>query len=270
MNQTITTDDGLALRVRTAGEGDHPPLLMVHGFPFDHRQWDPQFEALALFGRLAAPDLRGLGSSQGPLDPRAYHMDRYADDLAQIMDHLRWERAVVAGLSMGGYIALAFAHRHRARLAGLVLLDTQAAADDETALERRRQAQEKVRRQGPDALVGDFLEKVLGETTRRERPEVVAAVETMMLGQSPHGVIGALEAMASRPDRTGQLPDIDVPALVIVGSEDTLTPPEKARVMAENMPDARLAEIPRAGHVTSLEAPEAVNRELLSFLAEIG
>lgn len=269
MMKNMKTDDGYALNVPVEGEGT-PGLLLVHGFPFDHRQWAPQLKALGEHTTVAAPDLRGLGTSEGAADPSACSMDRYARDLAGILDELGWERTVLAGLSMGGYIALAFQRLFPSRIEGLVLMDTHPYSDSEEKRAERRRSQEKVRQDGAGALVDELVQRVLGATTLEEREEVVARVRQMMSDQSIDGVVCALEAMSKRPSSVADLAGIQAPTLVMVGSEDTLTTPVQLQGMAAKIPGARFSEIPAAGHLVNLEAPEAVNEVLLGFLQEIG
>ncbi len=268
MRKMIVTDDGYRLNVLLEGEGG-PGVLLVHGFPFDHRQWGPQLGALKEVTAVAAPDLRGLGGSEGPDEPAAYSMDRYARDLAGILDELGWERTVLVGLSMGGYIALAFQRLFPHRLTGLVLMDTHPYPDSEEGKEGRRRAQEEVASGGPSALADQMLERVLGRTTLSERPGVVSRVREMIEEQPSRGVIGALEAMAGRPGSVADLAGIQVPTLAVVGSEDTLTTPMQLQGTAAKISGARFAEIPAAGHLVSLEAPEELNGVLLEFLQDL-
>ncbi|MFO7768036.1 MAG: alpha/beta fold hydrolase [bacterium] len=267
MMKSLKTDDGHTLKVHLEGEG-RPGLLLVHGFPFDHRQWGPQIEALSGVTAVAAPDLRGLGASEGPGEASGYSMDRYARDLVGVLDGLGWEEAVFAGLSMGGYIALAFHRLFPRRLAGLVLMDTHPYPDSEEGRAGRKENQKRVRSDGPDALVDEMVERVLGPTTLGERPHIVSMVRSMISEQPAGGVIGALEAMAGRPSSVADLAGVGVPSLVMVGSEDTLTTPVQVQGMAAKIPGARFREIRAAGHLVSLEAPEAVNEALRSFLEE--
>ena len=265
---TMMSNDGFALRGLVAGSSGIP-LLLVHGFPFDHTQWQPQLVGLTHQATILAPDIRGLGSSEGPEEHALYSMERYAADLVAWMDHMAWESAVVCGLSMGGYIILAMLEAAPERFRGVVLMDTHARADTDEAREGRRRSRERIRREGMAGLASDLLQRVVGTTTLRNRSEVTAHLQWMMSRAPANGVAGALEAMASRPDRTHLLPDIGVPALALVGSEDALTPPDVVRAMAGQIPGAACMEIPDAGHVVSLEAPEATNAALLTFLESL-
>jgi pimeloyl-ACP methyl ester carboxylesterase len=226
--------------------------------------WDPQVEALSSTHRVVRFDARGFGGSdpgRGPLT-----MERIADDGACLLEHLGVEKAVVGGCSMGGYAAFAFVRRHPQRLAGLVLQDTRAGADSAEAKANRTTLAAKVLAEGAPAAVEAFLPKLVGETTHRERPGLVASLHERILSASPRGIADALHGLAARADSRATLPTIDVPTLVLVGAEDMLTPPAEAATMAAAIPRARLDVIPRAGHLANLENPDAVNAALRAFL----
>jgi pimeloyl-ACP methyl ester carboxylesterase len=239
-------------------------VLLLHAFPLGLFMWDAQVEALCATHRVIRFDARGFGGTaagEGPLT-----MERIADDGAAILDHLGIEKAVVAGCSMGGYGAFAFVRRHPQRLAGLVLQDTRAGADSVEAKANRRTLAAKVQAEGPSAAVEAFLPKLVGETTHRERPAVVAALRERILATSPQGITNALHGLAARSDSRETLPAIAVPTLVLVGAEDVLTPPSEAVTMAAAIPRTRLDVIPGAGHLANLESPAAVNAALRAFL----
>ena len=260
----IARCDGAELHVEVRGAGE--ALLLVHGFPHDAALWRPQLEALADVARVVAPDLRGLGRSGGAAPAGGASVDRYADDLAYVLDALGVERAVVGGLSMGGYVALAFWRRHRARVRALVLADTRAGADSDDARMKRRDMIDLAEARGADAVAERMIEGMVGKGTRARMPEVVAEVRAMLARQPVPGIVDALRAMIARPDSTPDLATIDVPALVVVGEEDALTPPAEARRLHEGIRGSRLEVVAGAGHVSNLEQPAAVNRLLRDFL----
>lgn len=244
---------------------DEPALVLLHAFPLRAAMWSAQLDALSPANRVIAPDLLGFGETDAPDDPGAYSVDVWADQVAGLLDHLGLERAVVGGLSMGGYAAFAFARRHRSRLAGLVLADTRPGPDSPEVAERRRNQIGQVRRQGTAELVETLLGGLLSKTTLQDRPDVVASARALM-DSSPAGFIGALDAMIRRPDSVPDLAGIDVPTLVVVGEEDAPSPPEVAASMQAAVPGAVLAVLPGAGHLSNLEAPEAFNAVLADFL----
>ena len=239
------------------------PIVFLHGFPHDRSLWAPQLGALMDRSRCIAPDMRGFGESavQGP-----YTMNRYADDVAALLDTLHLDRAVIAGLSMGGYIAFAFWRRHRARVRGLLLADTRAGADSTEGREKRRAMIETVRAEGIEPLVDAQVTGMLGRTTREKHPELTDYVKQMLARAPAAGVVGALEAMIARPDSTETLATIDVPTLIVVGDEDVLTPPKDARAMHEAIRGSRLEVLAGAGHLSNLERPAAFNHVVSEFV----
>lgn len=247
--------------------GDGPALLLVHGFPLDRTIWKHQVATLAGWRRIA-PDLRGLGSSDTPED--GYSMAKYADDLVRLLDRLRVQKAVVAGLSMGGYIAFELMRRYRERVAGLILCDTKAGADSDEARRGREEMIDLVRRKGAEAIADRMLPRLLGRTTQQTQPVVVTQVREMITRASVPGIAGALAAMRDRPDSTDLLATIDVPTLVVAGSEDELIPPSVAKEMTAAIPSAAVTVISGAGHIPSLEAPTAVSRVIAEFLEAVG
>jgi YbgC/YbaW family acyl-CoA thioester hydrolase len=260
------TVNGVGLGVDVRGEG--PAILFVHGYPLDRTIWAPQIEALEGWRRIA-PDLRGMGESDAP--DLGYAMATYAEDLLAVLDTLGVERAVVAGLSMGGYVAFELLRRSRDRVLGLVLVDTRAEADSPEARRRREAAAQQAREHGAAAIADAMLPDMLAPASRTRDPALADRVWRMMAATPVAGLVGALAAMRDRPDSTELLPTLgDIPTLVLVGEEDKLTPPDGARAMAERIPGARLAVIPGAGHLPTLEAPDATSAELRRHLATIG
>ncbi|HUO52440.1 MAG TPA: alpha/beta fold hydrolase, partial [Gemmatimonadaceae bacterium] len=196
-------------------------------------------------------------------------LDGHADDVAALLDALGIERAVVGGLSMGGYIAFAFWRRHRARAAALVLADTRAGADSEEGKSKRRTMIADARSHGPGAVADAMMPNLLGATTHARRPEVVKEVRAICERAPVPGIVAALEGMMGRPDSTPSLATIDVPVQIIVGEEDTLTPPRESEAMHAAIRGSRLAVIPKAGHASNVERPAAFNHVLAEFLRTV-
>jgi 3-oxoadipate enol-lactonase len=242
------------------------PVVLLHAFPLNRSMWEPQIAALLGECRCIAPDLRGVGDSprSGP-----YTMDRYADDVAALLDALQIERAVVAGLSMGGYVALALWRRHPKRIRALVLSDTRATADTAEAAQKRLDLIEVARTHGVDAVVDKQLPGLIGKSTRDKQPDLVERIRSIMVTSTVEGIVGALEAMRTRPDSTPLLAGIDVPTLVVVGDEDAITPAKDAQAMHEAIPNSRLEVIPEAGHLSNLERPAAFNTVLSDFVGSL-
>lgn len=249
--------------------GRGTPVLFLHGFPHDRALWGAQRTALAGQVRCITPDGRGFGlsSTHGP-----HSVEQYADDVAGLLDHLGIARAVICGLSMGGYVAMALWRRHPTRVAALALCDTRGGPDTEEGKLRRDEQIAQVRRHGVGAILDTLLTGMVGSSTRARRPDVVAMLRTMMARQPAAGVVGALQALRDRPDSRPSLGTITVPTLVVVGDEDVLTPIKEARAIAEALPAAarvRLEIIAGAGHVPCLERPAAMTHALSDFLATV-
>ncbi|MFL6136920.1 MAG: alpha/beta fold hydrolase [Frankiaceae bacterium] len=253
----------VALHASESGTGR--PLVLLHAFPLSSAMWDDQRAELATACRLITPDQRGFGGSPlGGDEPSLHHA---ADDLAALLDARGIDRAVVGGLSMGGYVALALARRHPDRLDGLVLADTRASADPApAAANRERIAAAVLADPGSTVLADEVLPGLLGATTWEERPSVVERVRALVEAAPPAAVAWAQRAMAAREDSYGVLRALRVPVLVIVGDEDGLTPVADAEAMAAAAPEATLAVLLRAGHLSAMEAPQSFNGAVRAFL----
>jgi pimeloyl-ACP methyl ester carboxylesterase len=248
-------------------QGQGPAVLFLHAFPLGLFMWDAQAAALRGTHRVVRFDARGFGGS--PPGDSLLTMEKIADDGAGLLDHLGIGQAVVAGCSMGGYAAFAFARRHPERLKGLVLQDTRAGADSEEARRSRATLAEKVRKEGAVAAADAFLPKLLGATTHEERPQLVKQLRDRILATSPVGIANALHGLAARADSTETLREIRVPTLVLCGVEDTITPPAESEAMHAAIGGSRLAIVPRAGHLANLESPDDVSRLLVGFLGGV-
>lgn len=247
--------------VRGAG----PAVLFLHAFPLNLGMWDPQAAALAPSHTVVRFDDRGFGGS--PPGDALLSMERIADDAAALLDHLGIGKAVVAGCSMGGYAAFAMVRRHADRIRALVLQDTRAGADSEEARRNRSLLAERVLKQGAAAAVEALLPKLVGETSHKERPQLVGSLRDTILATRARGIADALAGLATRADSTQTLREIGVPTLLVCGSEDVLTPPAESEAMQRAIAGSRLEIIPRAGHLANLENPEAYNAVVRGFLS---
>lgn len=246
--------------------GDGEPILFVHGFPLDHSMWQAQYKHFARTHRCLVPDLRGFGRSTGAL--AVMSMQQLASDLAEMLDRLKIAEPVTfCGLSMGGYIAWQFAQMFPQRLQRLILCDTRAASDSLEAKITRRTNAERVLNEGPDFLTDGMLPKLFSARSRECCGPVMEQTREVMLRTNPQAIAGALHGMADRPDMTSYLAEIAVPVLLIVGSDDILTPATEMRQMSYFLPQATFVEIPGAGHMSPLEAPDEVNMVIEHFLA---
>lgn len=222
------------------------PLYLLHPFPVDSGFWEPVRALLPAGRRVVAPDFPGFGMAPAAA---AWQIDQAAERIAARIAAEPGGRAVVCGLSMGGYAALALAAGRPAVLAGLILADTRAEADDRAALDGRREGARTVRERGLPAFLDALLPRLVAD------PAALAAVRPLAERQSPDAVVAALAALGSRPDRRDRLAAVVAPTLVIVGERDGPTPEAAARVLADGIPGAELAVIAGAGHLSAIERP---------------
>ena len=255
---------GLTTGIEVQGDGN--AVLFVHGFPLDRTMWRDLMGTLTGWKRIA-PDLRGLGTSDGP--ESGYSMQEYADDCAAVLDALGVETAIVCGLSMGGYVAFELLRRHRSRVKALMLLNTRAEADDSESRRKRNEMGAAVRKEGVGVLEDLMIHRLLAPGSVDTMPHLVDRLKGMINGHSADGIVGALEAMKNRVDSTDLLPQIDVPTLVVAGREDGLVSLESSQSMAVGVPGAQFTVINGAGHLTPLEQPIATGRVIREFLESI-
>jgi 3-oxoadipate enol-lactonase len=253
--------NGVRFAVRDRGPAEGLPVVFLHGFPMDGSMWHPQVEAIVGNRRTIAWDLRGHGKSVGGGDLIAFEW--FVDDLLGLLDAKGITRPVLVGLSMGGYVALRFAEREPDRVRALVLAGTKSTADGNEARVKRASAARNALEAGAAAFADGFLASALAPGAD---PRLLRSCRGTIAAMDPRSIAATLLAMAQRTDTTESLSKIQVPALVIVGEKDSLTPPSDARALAKGIPGARLVEIPGAGHFSNLEAPGAFNAALVSFL----
>lgn len=261
MKQTINSHEMFVVEL---GDVRGLPVVFLHAYPVTHRMWEPQLQVMPASFRVIAYDLRGMGESE--LGNGSFDFECLVDDLIGLMDALNIERAVLCGLSMGGYLALRTVQRNPERVAGLVLCDTRSAADSEQDRQNRQKVLELLGRGEIDAFVSGFLTKFLCEHTHKERPQVVRFLSDLIKANSAAGLEAATRALMSRRDTTDYLPQIAVPTLILHGEEDGGISVETAQQMQAKIPGAELAIIPQAGHFSNLENPELFNHLLLEFL----
>jgi pimeloyl-ACP methyl ester carboxylesterase len=264
----IAEVNGVRLGYSDTGSGS--PVLLVHGFPLNRSMWEPQLGMLRERARVIVPDLRGFGASEaGPPGPLT--MDQHADDLDALLDALEVREPVVfCGLSMGGYIAFSFWRRHRERVAAFVLADTRATPDGQEERERRLAMADEVERSGsPQAALDLMLPRLFAPSLWQGAP-ARELVRAMVASTPARSIADGARGVAARPDSLDVLPGVEVPALVIVGEHDLITPPAESRAMVERLPNARLEVIPQAGHMANFENTDAFNEALAGFLSTLG
>jgi 3-oxoadipate enol-lactonase len=241
-------------------------LLLVHAFPVGMRVWEPV--TLPEGWRALAPALPGFDGTDPP--PReSTSIDDYALCIVEFMNQVGVDSAVLGGLSMGGYVGFALWRLDRLRWRGVVLADTRAGADSDQARAGREKMLQTLEARGTHGVADEMLPKLLGRTTRTERPQLVEHVRRLVERQTNEGVKAAIVRLRDRPDSTGLLAEISVPALVIVGEEDEVTPPSEAEQIQAQLQEARLVRVPQAGHLSCLENPPVFNSALASFLSAI-
>jgi pimeloyl-ACP methyl ester carboxylesterase len=254
------------MRLAYEEQGTGPVVVLLHGFPLDRSMWLEQIKALRDRYRVIVPDLRGHGESHAP--EGTYSMAAMAEDVRELLEALKITGPIVlGGLSMGGYVSLAFYKAYPDRVRALILMDTKAAADaPDVAQKRLATAQAVLDADSAGPVVEPMICRLFGATTKSNHAERIAPMRERMERMSPWGVAGASRGMAARVDRRSELASIRVPTLVLVGEEDEITPVSTAEEMAKAIPKAELVVIPRAGHLSPWENPADANSALDRFL----
>ncbi len=256
--------DGVALEVEDHGDG--VPLVLLHGFPLSSAMWTPVRTALEQAARVITPDLRGFGESDKP--SAGYAIEELARDVIGLADALPLDRVVLGGHSMGGYVALRVAAGRRERIAGLILVDSRAVADPPEGKARRDAGIARIARGETAAFLDEFTAGLIGPSSQARAPRLLDEIRAIAADAAPHALAGCLAGMRDRPDSTAVLPGLDIPALVIVGREDALTPPALSHAMAKSLPRCTLVEVPASGHTPSMERPIPTAEAMLGFLRQ--
>ena len=263
-NGTRKVVRGIEMTYEDVGSG--PSVVLLHGYPFNRSMWADQTAELKKHHRVIVPDLRGHG---GSAVSQAASMQSMATDVASLLETLNISRATIGGLSMGGYVALAFYRLFPLRVRSLVLADTRAQADTDEGKQNREQQAEKALREGMEGIADGLLPKLLAPETVTKHPEIVKRLRGMMAETNPEGAAAALRGMAGRQDQTSFLSRIIAPTLILVGSEDAITPVADSELMHREIGGSRLKIIEGAGHVSNLERPEEFNAALVKFLNDV-
>ncbi len=262
-----STLNGTGIDYETDGPRTGIPVLFIHGFPFSKAMWKPQVDVLKKDFHVVTYDVRGHGASD--VGDGLYSVELFVDDLIGLLDHLRFSKVVVVGLSMGGYIALRAMERNPERFRGLVLCDTRSEADGNEGKIKRAAQAKTVKSEGMKKFAEPFLKVVFYEKTFETNPPAIDMIRAIVEASSPLAVAGTLLALAARTDTTPSLYNIKVPTLILVGQHDALTPPSASFAMKEKIPNAELHVISRAGHMSNLENTEMFNEHLLTFLKKL-
>jgi pimeloyl-ACP methyl ester carboxylesterase len=257
--------NGIEIAFDIKGEGT--PIVLLHAFPLNRSMWQPQIDFLSRFCKIIAPDLGGFGETE-PRDQPSL-MQSLAGDVLALLESLDFRQCVVCGLSMGGYIAFELWRQCRESVKALILADTRAEADTADARKARKTMADSVLETGVAPIADMMPEKLLGKTTYAQNKDMVEHVRKLIAGNHPQAISNAQLGMMQRPDSTPDLAKIACPVLVIVGEEDLLTPRVHSEKMSNEIPNATLAVIPSAGHLSNLEQPAEFNRAIADFLKKI-
>jgi len=256
--------NGLVINCSVAGPQDAQVIIFIHGFPLNKSMWDVQVKALENNYRVVAYDIRGHGSSSGGYEE--FSMDLLADDLLALMDKLHITKAILCGLSMGGYIALNAITKHPERFVGLVLCDTQCTADTAEGKEKRVKTIESIRQNGVENFAGESIKNLFAPGSFINRKDEIESVRRMIVETSEQTLCSTLGALAAREETCSKLGSIGVPVLIIVGKEDKITPSSSALFMKEQIKNSLLVVLEDAGHLSNLENPGVFNAHFIEFM----
>jgi len=267
-NNISISINNLSVSYNDHGPDDAPVIIFIHGFPLNKSMWDTQAEALKENYRVIAYDIRGHGNSDQGIDE--FFIELFVTDLLRLMEKLGIERSILCGLSLGGYIALNAVLKHPDRFDGLILNDTQCIADTPEIKENRCQAIISIKEKGVEQYADESIKKLFAPKSYTKKKNVIAAVKEMIISTTKQSLCNTLHAMAERKETCDQLPEINIPVLIMVGKEDKITPIAAAQQMHEKMFNSKLEIIQHAGHLSNLENPTAFNTHLVNFLELVG
>lgn len=262
-NELTATVNGITLSYEDSGTGTLP-IIFIHGFPFNRKTWQPQVEFLKKKYRVITYDIRGFGKSE--LGDEVTSIDLFATDLITLMDVLKIKKAIVCGLSMGGYILMNAVSRFPERFEAIILSDTQCIADSVEAKEKRYQTINQIEAKGLDEFAEGYVMNIFTAQTIKNKEKVVEEVKKIILSTSPRTIVATLKALAQRRESCNLLKKVSVPALIICGNEDTVTPLSQSELMFNTLPNAQLKTIENAAHMSNLEQPAIFNEHIHNFL----
>ena len=263
-NNIKITINNLTVSYNDEGPDEAQAIIFIHGFPFNKSMWDMQVEALKDTYRVIAYDIRGHGNSDAGNED--FSIELFVNDLLGLMDKLKLNKTMLCGLSMGGYIALNAIENHPERFDALVLSDTQCIADTPGVKEKRMKAIESIRQNGVEKYADESIKNLFATESFTTKTEEIKAVREMIVQTSEQSLCNTLLALSMRKETCSQLPAIKVPVLIMVGTEDKVTPPAQARWMHEKIHDSLLVPIEHAGHIANMENPSGFNDTLKKFV----
>ena len=265
-NIKITVND-LSVSYNDEGKAADPVIIFIHGFPFNKSMWDKQAEALKENYRVIAYDVRGHGNSDAGTED--FSIDLFATDLLNLMDELKIDKAILCGLSMGGYIALNAVENYPDRFDALILSDTTCTADTPEAKDKRMKTIESIRKNGVEKFAEESIKNLFAPESFSTKKLEIAAVREMIVNTKEEPLCKTLRAFYERKETCSKLHDINVPVLILVGIEDKITPPAAAQFMNEKIKESLLNIIEHAGHLSNIENPSEFNNQLEKFVSTI-
>ena len=266
-NKINITINNLTVSYSDHGPDDAPVIIFIHGFPLNKSMWDKQVEALKDNYRVIAYDMRGHGNSDPGIDE--FSIELFVIDLLRLMEKLRIEKSILCGLSLGGYIALNAVLKHPDRFDGLILNDTQCIADTSEIKDSRCQAIISIMKNGAEQYADEIIKKLFAPESFIKKKNVIDAVKEMIISTPKQSLCNTLHALAERKETCDQLPEINIPVLIMVGQEDKITPIAAAQLMHEKLFNSKLEIIQQAGHLSNLENPTIFNTHLVDFLETV-
>ncbi|MBK7379638.1 MAG: alpha/beta fold hydrolase [Ignavibacteriales bacterium] len=256
-----------SLKVFTSGHKENPSIIFIHGFPFDHSMWNNQVEELKDKYFCVTYDVRGLGAS--PAGDGQYTLESFVDDLESIIQMLKLNSPVLCGLSMGGYISLRALERIPNKFKAAILCDTRSESDTNEGKLKRAAAIKLINTNGVKEFASGFVPNCFSENFMKHNSDIYLAIVERSMASNPIAVKGCLLAMSGRTDTSSSLSTLKIPVLVLCGDDDKLTPPSVMKSMADKIPASKFSIVPNAGHMSPVENPDFVNKQINSFLASI-
>src|SRR6187402_1251490 len=267
-NKISISINNLAVSYSDHGPDDAPAIIFIHGFPLNKSMWNIQLEALKENYRVIAYDIRGHGNSEPGIDE--FFIELFVNDLLRLMENLEIKKSILCGLSLGGYIALNAVLKYPDRFDGLILNDTQCIADTPEIKETRCQAIIRITKNGVEQYADEIIKNLFAPESFSKKKNVIVTVKEMIINTSKQSLCNTLHALAERKETCDQLPQINIPVLIMVGKEDKITPIAAAQQMHEKILNSKLEIIQQAGHLSNLEDPTAFNTHLVNFLELVG
>lgn len=266
-NNIKITVNNLTVCYNDEGQEGAPVIIFIHGFPFNKSMWDKQIKVLKDNYRVIAYDVRGHGSSD--VGTGIYSIELFVNDLINLMEALKIDKAILCGLSMGGYIALRAIENYPDHFDALILCDTNCIADTSEVKEKRMKTIENIKKDGVEAFAEDSLKNLFAPESFTSKEAEIASTREMIVNTSKKTLYKTLRAFYERKETCGSLPNIKVPVLIMVGNEDKITPPAAAQLMHEKIEDSILCILEQAAHLSNMENPTEFNNQLEKFVSTV-